>query len=266
MPIIIISADARKIEEEIAEKVAEAMEYTLLSPKILVDIGTKNHLAPEQLCNELETAPHLFQKLLSCRQWRHDLACIEGEVLKRMLADNIVCQGLCAHLYVQGVSHAMKVRILSGDNNAAADQGLPDKAKKDCAVQCRHRKKWSMAAYGCDETDLSRYDLVINLGQIAPDEAVKTITHAAAFRKFQVMTYSIKCLANLALSARVTAVLLETMSDIRVESHDGSVVIFTKSSNRNKLSKIAKIKELAGKVEGVNFVEVHVKRNINPIS
>ncbi|MCK9174418.1 MAG: cytidylate kinase-like family protein [Desulforhopalus sp.] len=265
MPIIIISADARETEEGIAEKVAEAMGYTLLSPEIMAEIGTKNHLDPEQLCNELEATPHLFQKLLSC-QWRHDLACIEGEVLERMLADNIVCQGLCAHLYVLGVSHAMKVRILSGDDRAAANQGLLEKTKRDRVVQCRQRKKWSMAAYGNDETDLSRYDLVINLGQIDPDEAVKTITHAAAFRKFQVMTYSIKCLANLALSARVTAVLLETMSDIRVESNDGSVVIFGKASNRNKLSKITKIKELAGKVKGVNFVEVHVKRNINPIS
>ncbi|HKK91516.1 MAG TPA: cytidylate kinase family protein [Desulfobacteraceae bacterium] len=266
MPIIIISADVGEIEQTIAGKVADQLEYTLLNRQLINEIGTKHHIDPERLNREMETTPSFFKKL-SPSQWRHDLACIEHEVLDRLLAGNTVCHGLGAHLYVRGVSHAMKIRILSANSGetgdiAAGKGGNPDKSKKSRPAKLQERKKWSMAAYGCDETELSRYDLVINLDQIDPDEAVKTITDAAGFRKFQVMTYSMKCLTDLALTARVNTVLLEVMSDVKVEARDGSVVVMTRSSNRNKREKTAKIKELAGGVEGVNLVEVHVKKRI----
>ena len=76
------------------------------------------------------------------------------------------------------------------------------------------------------------------------------------------MTYSIKCLSNLALAARVNARLLESMVNIKVQARDNSVVVVTKASNRQKRKKIAAIKELAGDIEGVSYVEVHVKKNI----
>jgi cytidylate kinase len=272
MSIIIISADSGEIEQTIARKVADAMGYTLLDDQFMEDIGAKHQIDQKLLDTELEKTPSLFNKLSAC-QWHHDLACIEGDVLDRLLTDNIVCHGLCAHLYVQGVSHAMKIRILTGNSRISAGIATPggssatrtktDKTKteqtpKNRSAKLDQRKKWSTAAYGCDETDLSRYDLVINMDQIDPDEAVKTITDAAKFRKFQVMTYSTKCLADLALGARVNAALLDEMSDIKVEAHDGSVVVFTRSSNRKKRDRIAKIKEIAGKIKGVDLVEVHV--------
>ena len=119
-----------------------------------------------------------------------------------------------------------------------------------------------MTAYNHDETDPSGYDLVINLDQIDPAEAVKTITNAAEYLKFQPMTYSIKCLSDLALAAKVNVRLLKHMVDINVQARDGSVVVLTKASNRQKEKKIAAIKDLAGSIEGIRYVEVHVKKNI----
>jgi hypothetical protein len=102
------------------------------------------------------------------------------------------------------------------------------------------------------------YDLVVNLEQIDPDEAVHTITNAAAYRKFKPMTYSIKTLAENALAAKVKTRLLDTMSDVRVQARDGRVVVTSKALKRERQKKAATIKELAGKVEGVEFVEVHL--------
>ncbi len=266
MSIIIISSDVREIEETIAQKVAGEMGYNLMNRRILADIAAKHQIDPDRLNEIMGTTPSLFKKM-SARQWRCNLAWVEAEVLDHLLADNIVCQGLAAHLYVTGVSHVMNVRILSGNSRGIKEiveqRGLSlQKAEKCRAAELQDRKKWSLAAYVCDETDLSRYDLVINLDEVDPAEAVKTITDAAEYRKFEVMTYSMKCLADLALAAKVNAKLLDSMPTIKVQARDGSVVVITKALNREKRKKIATIKELAGEVDGVSYVEVHVKNNI----
>jgi cytidylate kinase len=266
MSIFIISSDAREIEQKIAKQIAEAMGYKLLDRDILPEVAAKYQIDSNKLSEALKTTPSLFKKLQS-RQWRHYLACNEADVLEKLMADNIVCQGLAAHLYVNDVSHAMKVRVLSGNRQGiqmvAEKNGISlQKAEKWRADVLQLRKKWSLAAYNYDETDLTRYDLVINLEQIDPAEAVKTIIGAAEYRKFQVMTYSMKCLSDLALAAKVNSVLLQSMADVRVQARDGSVVVLTKASNRQKSKKIETIKSLAGGVEGVSYVEVHVKKNI----
>lgn len=263
MSIIIISSDTIETEEMIGRAVAGAMGWQPLDRGILADIVGSQGATVQRLLETLNSTPSLF-KNISARQWRKELACIEAGVLERLLEDNIVCWGLAAHLYVTGVSHAMKVRVLSENSQKvmkiSEEQGISlEKAEKYRAGQLLQRKKWSLAAYGQDETDLSRYDLAINLDQIAPGEAVNTITGAAAYRKFQVMTYSRKCLSDLALAAKVNAVLLQSMTDVRVRSRDGAVVVFTKTIGPQKRKKIAAIKELAGRVDGVGYVEVHVQ-------
>ncbi len=266
MPIIIISSDVRDIEEKIAKEVALMMDYQLLDRRVLPDIEMRHQIDPGKLSESMETTPSVFKKMTS-RQWRYYLACIEANVFEALLKDKIVCWGLSAHLFTTTVSHAMKVRILSISNwnsgrNPEQKGGTRQGADKLIAEKVQQRKKWSMTAYNHDETDPSGYDLVINLDQIDPVEAVKTITNAAEYLKFQPMTYSIKCLSDLALAAKVNVRLLKHMVDINVQARDGSVVVLTKASNRQKRKKIATIKDLAGSIEGVRYVEVHVKKNI----
>lgn len=266
MSIIIISSDSRKIEASIAESVAETIDFQLLDQRLLDDVAGKYGIESEKLRETLETTPSLL-KGLSSRQWRYYLSCIETEVLDRLLADNIVCRGLAAHLYVTGVSHVLKVRVLAGTSGQEMDPAeksgtRSQKSAKQRAAELAQRKKWSLTAFNYDETDLSRYDLVINLDQIDPVEAVRTITGAVEYRRFQVMTYSMKCLSDLALAAKVNEALLKSMTDVSVQARDGSVIVSTKSGKREKRKKIETIKKLAGSIEGVNYVEVHVEKTL----
>lgn len=249
MSIIIISADARESEEAIAGKVADAAGYQVLDRSVLASIAEANDVDADRLTEALDNRPTLLKKI-AAKQWRFFLAIIEAGVCEKLLEDKLVCLGLGAHLYARDVSHALKVRLLSAE-----------KARDGRYIE--HRRKWSLDAYGYDETDPAYYDLVINLDNIDPDEAVKTITDAAAYRKFQPMTYSIKCLSDQALAARVSVALLKSISPVQVESRDGSVVITTRASMRDKHKKVATIKELAGAIDGVNYVEVHFKSNMN---
>lgn len=265
MSIIMISSDVSETEAMIAEKVAEEKGYAALDRRMLNEAAPRCGVSPERLKEALETTPSLLRRL-STRQWRYSLACIETEATDRLLADNIVCWGVAAHLYVNGVSHAMKIRVLTGKQEIAriAEQkGVSSqKVEKWAADGQKRRKAWSMAAFQEDESDPSRYDLVISLDQIDPVEAVRTIVGASEYRKFQSMTYSTKCLTDLALAARVRVELLKSMTDVSVQAKDGSVVISTRALNRQKRKKVEAIRQLAGQIPGVGYVEVHVQNNI----
>ena len=87
------------------------------------------------------------------------------------------------------------------------------------------REQWSLSVFNQNESDPAFYDLVINLTQIDPDEAVNAVSQAVAYRKFTPNTYSIHSLADLALAAKVNAVLTQTQTDFSVNARDGRVVV-----------------------------------------
>lgn len=262
MSIILISSEVMAFEEEIAQAVANKLGYALLGPEITGDIAAPYDLAADKLRASLHSSPSPWRREATKRWLRH-LACIEAEVLERLKNDNIVCWGLAAHLYVRGVSHALKVRLLADEQQQAKQMAQEHslasaKALKRIRNEKRRRAQWSTIAFGHNDADPSMYDLVINLGQIDPDEAVGSITAAAGYRKFQPMTYSMKRLAEDALAARVKAKLLTTMADVQVEASDGRVKVISKAMWRDRQKKAAAIKAMASEVEGVEFVEVHL--------
>ena len=262
MPIIIISSETAESARQIAPAAAEALGYQCLGPEILSDIAAECSVPEEKLTQALGNNPSKFKRMRS-KSRSQLLAHVEAAVLDRLMADNIVCWGVAAHLYVQGVSHAMKVRLLANrghqaEQMAAAQNMTVKRAEKLIQDAIRKQAQWSQSAYDIDESDPAMYDLVVNLEQIDPDEAVRTLVGAAAYRKFKPMTYSIKTLAENALAAKVKTKLLDTMSDVRVQARDGKVVVTSKALKRERQKKAAAIKELAGQVQGVEFVEVHL--------
>jgi hypothetical protein len=262
MPIIILSADPPEAETPIAARIAETLGYQTLGRETLPEIAAGNALAEGRLADALDRSPSLWRRMPSGR-WHHLLTLIEAEVLHRLKADNIVCWGLSAHLYAMGIAHALKVRLLADAperaRGLAEHEGITVKqAQRRIAGAQDRRQRWCREGFGQDETDPSLFDLVINLGQIDPHEAVETITGAVAYRRFQPTTYSTSCLADLALAARVRATLLASLTDVQVHARGDKVVVTSKAMKRERRKKAAAIKELAGAVEGVGFVEVHL--------
>lgn len=262
MPIIIISSDAETSEQQIAEQTAKTLGYQTLGPDLLPAVAEKYGAPADKLAEVLGRIPPPWWRRQT-KRGRQYLSWIEAEVLDRLMADGIVCWGLAAHLYVLGVSHVLKARLLT-DNVRQAEQlseqyGIQlRKAQKRLENAQRRRTEWSVTTFNQDELDPSLYDLVINLGQIEPDEAVSNICGAAGYRRFQPMTYSINALADIALAAKVKVKLLESLSDIRVQTRDGQVVVTSKAMKHERNKKATAIKALAAEVPGVNFVEVHL--------
>lgn len=262
MPIIILASDPPEAESPIASRIAADLGYRTLSRDDLPAIAAGGGAPEARLAEVLDRSPSRWRRMPPAR-WNHLLTLLEAEVLNRLKEDNIVCWGLAAHLYAMGIAHALKVRLWEdpatrAEKLAAASGITLKQAQRRLADSLERRRRWCREAFGQDETEASLYDLAINLGPIAPDEAVATITGAVAYRRFQPTTYSAGCLADLALSARVRAKLLGSLTDVRVQAQGDKVVVTSKAMKRERRRKAAAIKELAGAVDGVGFVEVHL--------
>lgn len=261
MPVIVISANSMEREREIARGVAEQLGFQMLGREILAQIAKDHNIAEEELVKALDEAPGLLA--MRPRRRRELLIYIQAACVQRLLEDNVVCQGLAAHLYLAGVSHALMVRVLA-DSEERADalakqKGIsPEKALKLLKQQDEGRKRWSLEAFNADETDPGIYDMVLSLANLAPAQAVDIVCDAAAYPKFQAMTYSRKYLADKAMASKVLEKLMHRFPDIKVQVSDGNVVAQVQSLKRNQRKKQEAVRELASQVAGVNYVEVHV--------
>ena len=261
MPIIIISSDAQEEGAQIAEKTAKAMGYGLVDRAIIPRIADKYHTSPGKIEAVLNRPSNVFLGM-PAKQKKRVLAYIQEVVLSELKKDNLVCQGLLAHLYVAGVSHCLKVRVLPDTERlvsqvAAREKIAEKKARKQIQERRKQRRQLSVDYFRTDETDPSRYDLTISLSQIDPDDAVNIITETVSSRKFVPMTYSVKCVQNLSLAASVRASLVENFPNIRVRAENGKIVIETFGLKREKRKRIEKINELVSHIPGVDYFEVH---------
>jgi len=260
MSIITITSDSHQKGREIAQKTAAALGYTYLGREILSKVAEKYHPPETKLTEAMDKIPYSFG--MSTKIRNRYLAYIQEAVLGELLKDNVVCEGLAVHLYVLGVSHLLKIRILLDSELRAQELASHDgislkKAKKRLNRQKKLRRQWSLDVFRFDETDSARYDLTISLSQIDSDEVVKIITETVGSRKFQPMTYSIQYLQDLELACRVRALLMGRFPISRVRADGGTLVVETTGLKREKRKREVAIKELAGNIPGVDYLEVH---------
>jgi cytidylate kinase len=262
MSVIIISSDSFEIEQKTAGLIAESIGYgSLTREDILPKVADKYKVPEEDLLKVLEKRPSMFKS--SFRRWRLLLSYIQEAVLSEILKDNLICHGLAAHLYVLGVSHVLRVRVLSNEEERVEQimnqNRIPrEAASKMLEKEKKYRSRWSKDLFDLDETDSSRYDLSINLNNIDLDDAIKIIEETISYRRFKTMTYSMRCAEDLALAARARAVLMGRFPDIRVRAHNGKLVVSLLSLRREKKKKTKIIKEMTSEINGVDYVEVHV--------
>jgi hypothetical protein len=259
MPVIIVAADVYSEGREIAEQTAAGLGYRYLDREVIGEISRIWDVPEKYLLKVLdESAPlgGVFGKRLK----RHR-AIIQREVLRVLLQDNVVCHGLCAHLYVLGVSHVIRVRLLSLPPSTGPDN-REDEAEMDCIAEagsgyqkcCRY---WSLKDAESDQQDTGRYDLVIRTKGVPASDSVQLLTEAVEDPKLRANTYALNCLKDLELAARVRARLLETFANVNVEVNAATVVVKTRLSKRSRNRKIETIKRMVGDISGVSYVEVH---------
>ena len=243
MPVIAISADNPETGKMIAGQVAQRLNYELVDRDYLPEVARQFGVSQDDLVQALDQPPGLLA--MRPRRRRELLNMIQAACLEKAEQDNVVCQGLAAHLYLQGVSHALRIRIV---NQPGREAGPGE----------QERRRWSQEFFDCDQTDASSYDLVLSLATVEPEKAVDVICDMAGYRKFQAMTYSRQCLTDKILASRVRLKLMPVFPGIQVQSSHGTVVASLSSRAPGLSKKKTEVRRMASEVPGVNYVEVHV--------
>jgi cytidylate kinase len=267
MTSVIISSDADSVCQTIGKEVASVLGIELLDASLLEEVAARYKVKEDKLRRVLDAAS---SSRMSTKSRDLLLAYIQTVTLERMVENSVVCIDLAAHLYVRAVSHVLMVHVLSDaaaqvNKIAARTKVSPRKAQKLQEREKARRARWSLEGFGIDENSPSIYDMVISLGQIEQEKVVEIIKDMAGYRKFQPMTYSRRCLEDLATASKVRAALLSKFPDIKVGADGDTAIVHIKCSKRQKQKAAGEIKEIAGKIPEVSLVEVHAVQSLRDL-
>lgn len=207
MSIIIISKGSYSHGGEVAEKVAQKLDYDCVSRDLLIEVSKKFNISELRLIRAVSDAPSFLEKYTFGRE--RYIAYIKAAVLEKLVKDNIIYHGFAGHFFVKDVSHVLKVRITADTEPRLTALMNRESVSKEEALQVlkqidKERSKWSMKLYGIDLWDCRLYDMVINIGKISLDETVDLIYQTVQLEAFQPTAESKKRIKNLAGEAMAT--------------------------------------------------------------
>lgn len=264
MPILILTSENIALEKEIAQKIAHRMNYSMLDQQFLNKVSDKYNIDRKKMVETMINTPSILKRI-PAKIWNYFISCVEIEALEQLIEDDCVCSGLGAHLYVMSISHVLKVRLIGGYKvSPSHEQSVSSRKKQQKIIADQEYKadNWSMAAFNRKASDSGLYDMVINMDQMQVDETIENICATLKYPRFKAMTYSKNNLIDTALAARVKNLMLKTLTDIHVSANNGTVVVTTTSVKREKEKKIGTIKQIAEKIDGIGYLEVHWNKDI----
>lgn len=206
MSLITISRGSYSKGREIAEMVAQKLDYECISRDILIEASKDFNIPELKLVRAIHDAPSFFDKF-SLKKEKY-INYIQTAILRHFERDNVVYHGLAGHFFVAGVSHVLKVRIIADMQERVKLEAEREGISRERALEIlkkddEERRKWSLDLYGTDTNDLNLYDLVIHIHRITVDHAVDIICDTVKLEEFQTTPSSQRFLDELVSMSKV---------------------------------------------------------------
>ena len=265
MSIITITAGSYSNGSQIAKSAAKRLNYEYVDSENILPLVSKEFgVSESKLVRALQETPSNVGMFSKAKP--EHIIFIETLITEYLLKNNIVYYGVIGLPFFQEISHALKVRIIANledriTTGMKLDNLSQDKAGKIIKKEDEEQAKWVAAVYDTDLMDPNLYDLAINIGHIKSndvEDALETIISTVKHKKFQPMTYSLRCMKNIAMSCRVRATLADIDSKMQVKSDEGTVYIYTRAIKKKAQNKALEMKQKVMKIEGVKHVEVYM--------
>jgi cytidylate kinase len=259
MAIITISRGSYSKGKEVAEKVARRLGYRCFAREVLLEASEEFNIPEIKLARAIHDAPSIFEKFSYSKE--KFLAYFQSALLKCLQSDNVVYHGLAGHFLLKGVSHVLKVRIISDmedrirlemEREGISYEEARAVLKKDDA----ERRKWSESLYGVDTADPSLYDLVVHVRKLTVEDAVDLICHTAGQQVFRTTPESQKTMDDLVLASEVRTTLIEIKPDIEVFVRDGRVTLGASAFIMRDPGLVSELERIVRGIRGVREVSV----------
>jgi cytidylate kinase len=261
MSIITISRGSYTRGKEVAEKVAKKLGYECIAREAIVEASQEFNIPEVKLIRALHDAPSILDKFSYGKD--KFVAYYQLCFLEHMLRDNIVYHGLAGQFLLKGISHVLKVRILSDMADRVKlemerENILEKEAFRILKNDDEERSKWSRHLYGIDTDDTSLYDLFLHIKKITVDDAVDIICHTVRLDHFKVTPESKMALEDKLLSAQVKVAIIDHAPNAEVMAKKGDIYIKISSSEYREEQLIKKVTETTQGVMGVKSIDIDV--------
>jgi len=261
MPIITISRGSYSRGKEVAEKVAQVLGYECISRDILIEASEQFHIPEIKLVRAIHDAPSVLNRFTHGKE--KYVAFIRAALLKHAKNDNLVYHGLAGHYFLEGISHALKVRVIADLDDRVKEEvkreGIStEEARYILRKDDEERRKWGLQLYGIDTWNSGLYDLVVHIKTKTVDDAVSLILHAAKLPCFQTTPESKKLIQNVALAAEAKAALVGEFPTSEVSAKEGIVSVKIDALLIQDKQITDKVRSIIEKLDGVQEVRVHV--------
>ena len=271
MSIITISRGSMSGGQALAECVASALGVPCIGREILVSAAGKVGVSAEQLSQNLEKSPGLWDRFTSERNLY--VAGVQAALADLVASGSVVYHGHAGHLLLRGVPAVLRVRLiapLSMRLRAVMERQhlKPDAAHAYIQKVDEERVRWARFLYGVDLRDPGLYDLVLSLESMSIRSACNVVVATARQAEFQVGDDTKARLADFALASRVKLSLATHAAsrglDLTVKAERGTVTVFGDvpqaarlASTSDRLEK--ELREIVAAVEGVSGVDLSVR-------
>ncbi|MBU1169957.1 MAG: cytidylate kinase-like family protein [Proteobacteria bacterium] len=262
MSIITISRAFCSKGTQLAELIAEQLHYTCVSREILLEASDQFNIPEIILTKAIHDGPTIFDKFTHGKQ--RYIAFIRSALLDFLKKDNMVYHGLAGHFFLQGLPHVLKVRTIADMDVRIREEMEKENiselmARKRLMNDDKNRHNFGMYLYGVDTYDPDLFDLVINLRDMSLNDCADIVCHTATRPSFTTTEESLERLSDLALAAKVYALIIDKYFNSSVHSHEGNVSI-QMNDQLAKPEKIRKdVEKLIKNVQEVKKISISVK-------
>ncbi|MFC1610504.1 AAA family ATPase [Myxococcota bacterium] len=231
MPIVTISRGSASLGKEVAELVAQKLDYKCVGRDVILEASDDFNIPELKLVAAVEDPPSILERFSRGKQ--RYIAYIRAALLRHFKEDDVVYHGVLGHYFLEGISHVVKVRVLADTELRVAVLRKRDNISEEAAHEVlaqndKARRQWAMHLYGIDPADPEIYDLVVHVGKLNAEYAADTICRIAGIPSFQATSISQSLVEDLALEARLEALLLEHLPEMKVSVKNGQAKVFVK--------------------------------------
>ena len=232
MQIVCVSQGSLVRGRELAQVLAEKLGYDLLTRDQILDAAVDEGIAVGRLETAIVKRRPMDERLMLDKELYQSF--ITKVLCERALEGNLVYAGRTGHLLLPGVTHILRVRVVTDMEtriNAVMDRLRlsREKAKQYIEQVEDDRERWTRTMYSVAWDFAGYYDLVVNLEQVGVANAATALCSYAQLPEFHETPASRRALEGLRLAAEARLALARDKrtyaASLKVRANEGALSV-----------------------------------------
>lgn len=243
MSVIALFSGTYCSAEEIVEKVADRLGYSVATQKLLDNAAKDSGIPVEEIARAMIGSKGFLDSFT--RQWERSFVHLRAALAQMLRTDDQIIQGPAIHLIPRSISHVLRVEIVAEHTyrvHEAQKQDNLSKREADTQIEKNNQDiaQWIKQISSVSEVDPSVYDIKIPIPKTSIPEAVDIICENIAKEPLKPTEQSIQAVLDFQLATKVGIALFDRKQyscDVTASKGIVTVVINRKSTPSGKLAR-----------------------------